>query len=78
MRDYLGMATAAAQRTGYRWGRAVMARPIKFRQDYCGQVEKLYRLGASEAQLAGFFGVSERTINTWKGTCMTSYRRAVD
>ena len=56
----------------------MMARPIRFTQDYCEQVEKLYRLGATEAQLAGFFGVSERTINTWKGTCMTSYRRAVD
>ncbi len=55
-----------------------MARPIRFRQDYCEQVEKLCRLGATDVQLVDFFRVSERTINTWKGTCMTSYRRAVD
>ncbi len=41
-------------------------RPTRFKQEYCEQVEKLCRLGATDAQIADFFGVGKTTINTWK------------
>lgn len=42
-------------------------RPSSFRDEYVEQVEKLCRLGATDAELADFFDVSETTINNWKG-----------
>ena len=37
-----------------------------YKPAYAAQAEKLCRLGATDAELADFFGVSVRTINTWK------------
>lgn len=43
-----------------------MARPSKFDKEICEQAEKLCKLGATDAELADFFGVVESTINKWK------------
>jgi hypothetical protein len=43
-----------------------VARPSKYREEYAEQTFKLCLLGATDAELAGFFGVSESTINNWK------------
>src|SRR5215210_4497768 len=37
-----------------------------YKQEYAEQAEKLCRLGATDAEMAGFFGVNEQTINNWK------------
>lgn len=49
-----------------------MARPLqkqdergKYRQEFATQAAKLCALGATNAQLADFFEVSERTIEAW-------------
>lgn len=41
-------------------------RPSSYRPEYVPQVEKLCLLGATDKDLAGFFGVSEQTLNSWK------------
>lgn len=41
-------------------------RPTEYRPEYNEQARKLCLLGATDAQLADFFGVSETTINNWK------------
>jgi hypothetical protein len=41
-------------------------RPVEYKEEYCEQVEKLCKLGATDKEIADFFGVSERTINRWK------------
>lgn len=41
-------------------------RPTKFKEEYCIQVEKLCKLGATDKELADFFEVQESTINNWK------------
>jgi hypothetical protein len=41
-------------------------RPTAFKPEYCRQAEKLCRLGATDKELADFFGVVEQTINNWK------------
>ena len=41
-------------------------RPTDYRLQYAVQAEKLCLLGATDIQLADFFGVSEQTINAWK------------
>lgn len=41
-------------------------RPTKYKSEYAEQAAKLCRLGATDAQLADFFGVSVSTINLWK------------
>lgn len=46
--------------------RPPVGRPTSFRDAYVEQAYKLCLLGATDAELADFFGVSERTINTWK------------
>jgi hypothetical protein len=43
-----------------------MGRNSSFRKEYCEQAEKLCLLGATDADLADFFGVSYVTINAWK------------
>ncbi len=43
-----------------------MARPSKFKPEFIEQAMKLCRLGATDLEIAQFFGVAERTINTWK------------
>ena len=40
-------------------------RPSKFRPEYCKQVEKLCRLGATNTEIADFFEVSTSTIDRW-------------
>lgn len=41
-------------------------RPSSFREEFCQQAEKLCRLGATDADMADFFGVTEQTVNNWK------------
>lgn len=41
-------------------------RPTDYRDEYCEQVEKLCKLGATDSELADFFEVEESTINNWK------------
>jgi len=41
-------------------------RPTAYRAEYAQQAIKLARLGATDAQMADFFGVSEQTLNNWK------------
>lgn len=41
-------------------------RPTKYKPEYNKQAEKLCRLGATDKELADFFGVEEQTINNWK------------
>lgn len=38
-----------------------------YQPEYADQARKLCLLGATDAELANFFEVSERTINRWKG-----------
>ena len=41
-------------------------RPTRYNKEYNEQAYKLCLLGATDKQLADFFGVRESTINTWK------------
>lgn len=41
-------------------------RPAQFKPEYCEQAEKLCKLGATDKEIADFFGVSETSINNWK------------
>ena len=41
-------------------------RPSQYREEFNEQARKLCMLGATDKQLADFFGVSEQTVNTWK------------
>lgn len=43
-----------------------MGRPTKYKPEYCEQAYKLCLLGATDKEMAGFFGVEEKTINNWK------------
>jgi DNA-binding XRE family transcriptional regulator len=43
-----------------------MSRPTKYKADYAEQARKLCLLGATDAELAEFFEVSESTLNLWK------------
>lgn len=43
-----------------------MARPTKYKAEFAEQARKLCLLGATDAELADFFEVGERTINDWK------------
>ena len=43
-----------------------MARPTVYKEEYCEQVEKLCKLGATDLQIADFFEVCEDTIHEWK------------
>lgn len=40
--------------------------PTLYRDEYAEQVYKLCLLGATDAELADFFNVTEQTINNWK------------
>mgnify|MGYP000255228227 CR=1 FL=1 len=44
-----------------------MARPSRYKAEFAEQAAKLCRLGATDKELAEFFGVTEKTINNWKG-----------
>lgn len=41
-------------------------RPTKFKDEYIEQARKLCALGATDSDLADFFGVSDNTIDNWK------------
>jgi hypothetical protein len=41
-------------------------RPSKYKAQNCVQVEKLCKLGATDKEIADFFGVAESTLNLWK------------
>lgn len=43
-----------------------MARPTKFRPEFVVQAEKLSELGATDMEMADFFGVDVRTLYRWK------------
>lgn len=43
-----------------------MARPTAYKTEYSEQVIGLCRLGATDEDLASFFGVCRATINNWK------------
>ncbi len=43
-----------------------IGRPSKYKDEYCEQAEKLARLGATDKEMADFFGVTEQTLNNWK------------
>lgn len=43
-----------------------MGRPSSYRPEFAAQAEKLCKLGATDKEMADFFGVDERTINRWK------------
>lgn len=44
-----------------------MARPSKYKQEYIEQASKLCALGATDIEIADFFGVDVRTLYRWKG-----------
>lgn len=41
-------------------------RPSKYKPEFDAQAEKLCRLGATDKDIAEFFGVTEATLNNWK------------
>lgn len=43
-------------------------RPTKFRPEFVEQAEKLCLLGATDDEIADFFGVTDRTLDRWKHT----------
>lgn len=43
-----------------------MARPTRYKKEFAEQAKKLCRLGATDSELADFFGCTEKTINNWK------------
>lgn len=45
-----------------------VGRPTKFRPEMVEQAEKLCLLGATDVQMADFFGISIQTLHNWKDT----------
>lgn len=43
-----------------------MARPTDYKPEYDEQAKKLCLLGATDREIADFFGCDERTLNRWK------------
>ena len=41
-------------------------RPSKYKEEYAEQAYKLCLLGATDKELADFFGIKESTLNLWK------------
>lgn len=46
--------------------KAAGGRPTRYRREFAEQARKLCLLGATDRDLAAFFGVEERTVNRWK------------
>ena len=44
-----------------------MARPSKYRPEFVEQAEKLCKLGATDLEVADFFGINVATLYRWKG-----------
>lgn len=58
-----------------------MARPTKYKAEFEEKVYKLCLLGATDEEIADFFGVTERTINRWKkkkGFCQAIKKGKID
>lgn len=49
-------------------GKDLGGRPTLYRPEFADQAAKLCALGATDDELADFFGVTQRTINRWKIT----------
>ena len=47
-------------------GKSKGGRPSEYRDEFSVQALKLCRLGATDKELADFFGVNEDTVNEWK------------
>ena len=47
-------------------GKELAGRPSKYREEFNEQAYRLCLLGATDQQLADFFGTKEQTINNWK------------
>jgi hypothetical protein len=43
-----------------------MGRPSSFKEEYEAEAYKLALLGATDKQMADFWGVTEQTVNNWK------------
>jgi len=43
-----------------------MARPSKYRPEFVTQAEKLCKLGATDIEIADFFGINVATLKRWK------------
>ncbi len=43
-----------------------MGRPTDFKPEYCDLAENYSMLGATDKEMAGFFDVTEQTLNNWK------------
>lgn len=43
-----------------------VGRPRSYKDEYCDQAHRLCLLGYTDAELAKFFGIAERTIYAWK------------
>lgn len=46
--------------------RPKVGRPTAYREEFREQARKLCLLGATDVEMADFFGTSEKTLNTWK------------
>jgi hypothetical protein len=57
------VSTSGSGRGGAREG---AGRPDIYKSEFAAQAEKLCRLGATDAEMADFFGVCRRTIDNWK------------
>ena len=57
---------AAAKGNKYAKGNKGGGRTSDYQEEYLEQAYKFCLLGATDAQLAEFFNVSETTINNWK------------
>lgn len=57
------MATKAAAKKATN---AERGRPSEFKDEFVAQAEKLSRLGATDMEMADFFGVNVRTFYRWK------------
>src|SRR3954447_12391891 len=60
--------TAPGKHGGARPGAGRPKGSDAYEPEYAEQAEKLCRLGATDAEMAGFFGVCEDTVNVWKTT----------
>lgn len=61
------MVKKRTTRTTPKKAKAKMGRPTSYKPEYAEQARKLCLLGATDKQLADFFGVSEQSLNVWKG-----------
>ncbi|WP_320533654.1 helix-turn-helix domain-containing protein [Robbsia andropogonis] len=43
-----------------------VGRPSQYKPEFAAQAEKLCKLGATDKEMADFFGVTEQTVNNWK------------